>query len=656
MGDKSMRLFLLLLIPLFAFGQGRDHFGVPDDFDIGRHDLCRRGRPLSLDDSLHRFNTMKIWSQLSFYLTGSQISGSARYLVAIDVVPLPRIDFRLVASLTVDSVTSLTHAIDSVTRQGLDSLQIYLSPSLELGDTTDFTIYYRGSPTSIDAWGGMRFAQASSWRPQICYTLGDGLNLDPPPANYNWLPSFADPNDKVEWEAWLHVPQNRVGVSAGVRLDTVLHGDSSSTWHYRLDQPVSTYLLFVSVSDYLIMTQRESNPVIENFVYPSRWDQAQVHFEPVPNCLDAFAENFGPYAFDRFGFNMARNGDMEHATSVTHYDGAVVSNRSWDWILFHELAHHWWGNWVTVADWRDLWLNEGFATYCEALGMEWVRGDLEFRNYMRTDIQPTARNAGNQSTIYDPDYYWGGIVYEKGASVLHMLRWVMGDSLFFTALRDYGQQFAFGNATSVEFQTVCESHYDSTLQWFFNQWIFEGTGFPQYEVIYDAISVPQLFVNQNQSTTYFTMPMEIQGYVHDAIITDTIWVTPDENGEWMTNDIELYDSVKIDPNGWLLKTATHQTFTPATDPLIAPNDFRVISAYPNPFNPTLTIAFESPREQKIQMRAYNVQGQLVFDQDARAGIGANQFVWNAASQASGIYWIQLSTQAETRTIKAVLLK
>ncbi len=646
-----MYLFLIILIPIFGFAQERHHFGVDFDALKSRHELCRRQLPSSLDDSLHQFNVLKIWSDLTFNLSNPGISGSARLRMAFDETSLPRVDLKLVNSLSVDSVTSTTHTVDSVGRRGMDSLQIYLSPPLQLGDTADVTVFYHGTPSIIDAWGGMFFAQANSWRPQICYTLGDALDLEPPPANFAWLPSFADPNDKVEWEAWLHVPPGKVGVSAGVRLDSTLNQDSSSTWHYRLDQPVSTYLLFVSVSEYQIMTQRESNPVIENFVYPSRVTQAQVHFEPVPECLDAFSANFGPYVFDRFGYNMTRNGDMEHATSVSHYDGAVVSNRSWDWILFHEMSHHWWGDWVTCADWRDLWLNEGFATYCEALGMEWVYGEQTFRDYMRTDLQPAARNAGNVSTIYDPDYYWGAIVYEKGGCVLHMLRWVMGDSLFFEALRDYGQQFAFGNATTVDFQAVCEAHYDSTLQWFFDEWVFEGTGFPQYDIVMEPTNT--FSVTQSQSGTQFNMPVEVEFWSGNQLTsTDTVWVNPDLSS--YDPDVP-FDSVSLDPRGWILKTLHYFPNVSAND-VVKPGDFEISSAYPNPFNPTLTISYESPRPQPVTMRAYNVQGQLAAEQTILANTGSNTLVWNAENQASGVYLIQLSTQTATRTVKAVLLK
>ncbi|MBK6767115.1 MAG: T9SS type A sorting domain-containing protein [bacterium] len=360
--------------------------------------------------------------------------------------------------------------------------------------------------------------------------------------------------------------------------------------------------------------------------------------------------------FDRFGYNMARNGDMEHATSVTHYAGAVVANRGWDWLLFHEMSHHWWGDWVTCGDWRDLWLNEGFASYCEALGMEWVRGEADFRAYVKNDLQAAARNPSGTGTIYDPDYFWGTIVYEKGACVMHMLRYVMGDSLFFTALQDYGQQFAFSTATTADFQTVCETHYDSTLQWFFDQWVFEGVGYPRYEVTYDIIGPPQLTIHQQQTLGYFTMPIEVEGYVEDAIIRRTYWVEPDQNGDWLTTDIQQFDSVRIDPEGWILKLVTYHLLSNTASAPVLPESFELVSAYPNPFNPTLSIEFVSPAAQPVTLRAFDVQGRLAFIESFVSSPGSNTRAWNASDKSSGIYWIQLTTPTETRTVKAVLLK
>ncbi|MBL0061911.1 MAG: T9SS type A sorting domain-containing protein [bacterium] len=261
---------------------------------------------------------------------------------------------------------------------------------------------------------------------------------------------------------------------------------------------------------------------------------------------------------------------------------------------------------------------------------------------------------GNASTIYDPDYYWGAIVYEKGGCVLHMLRWVMGDSLFFEALRDYGQQHAFSTATTVDFQAVCEAHCDSTLQWFFDEWVFEGTGYPQYQVTLRTSDIAVLEIDQTQTGTQFTMPVEVEYWRGDGsfIALDTIWVNPDS---LYYRPIGLPDSVSFDPNGWLLKSSTVRHL-PLSELTKVSEDFTVSYAYPNPFNPTLTIAYDSPRPQPVTMRAYNVQGQLAVEKTDMAAAGSNTLVWNAENQASGVYLIKLSTQNETRTVKAVLLK
>ncbi|MBK6767114.1 MAG: hypothetical protein IPG71_12685 [bacterium] len=247
------------MAPFLTQAALHDKFGVPDFEQRNRHELCRH-RPMVLDDSLHIYDCLHISSLLEYDLAGQSIAGWAKLDLVPDEDPMQRIDLRLGAIVSIDSVSAGAYAVDSVSRHGQDSLQIYVSPAIAVGDTVELTVYYHGHPPSIDPWGGMFFAAANGWQPEICYTLGDGLNLAEPPANHAWLPCFNDPNDKVTSEFWMRVPSDRVAVGPGVRLATIDNGDSTQTWHYRLDQPVSTYLLFVSVSDYLIMTQREAVP------------------------------------------------------------------------------------------------------------------------------------------------------------------------------------------------------------------------------------------------------------------------------------------------------------------------------------------------------------------------------------------------------------
>jgi aminopeptidase N len=649
-------LFLFVFVAISSWAAPRN--STLHDGDLNRTEI-RHGNemPSSLDDdSLHQFDVLKISAELGFDIANSQLWGDVTIDLRADEIALNRIDLRFSSALEIDSIWSELIPVDSFAVEGDDSLQIYLQTFLQVGDSATLHIVYHGHPESIDGWGGIFFYPESGWRPPVVYTMGDGLDLDPPPSNYSWLPSFADPTDKVLWETWITVADDLVAVSGGVRIDSVQH-DSTITWHYRLDQPVSTYLLFISVSEYEIMVQREANPIIENFVYPNRVTEAETHFSNVPVVLDGFAELFGPYPFDRFGFNMVRDGDMEHATSVSHYDGYVGANHTYDWLLFHEMSHMWWGDWVTLGDWRDLWLNEGFASYCEALAMEILGGSDAYHDYMNHSLLPTARGAAN-FTVYDPTDYWSSVVYEKGGCVLHMLRWVMGEDAFFQALREYGQEHAFGNAVTADFQAKCEEHYGESLQWFFDQWVYEGTGYPRYHVHGDLSDVLDIRITQEQTTgTYFQMPLEINYYNGGELQrTDTVWT--EANAESYFESVSDADSIWIDPNQWILRTVTYYPFTPVDErPDGLPEEFAVGSAYPNPFNSSTTIKFDLPAQSPVALTVYNLQGQIVNRKMLGSmSPGTHEIQWDGNEFASGIYLFSLKANNQVKTAKAVLLK
>lgn len=622
---------------------------------------ARRHNARSMDhDSLHRFDVLKYSPHLRFDLNQHTVSGDIEIELYADSAALNQLDFRFNHSLTIDSVwTSSASTSILATRDGVDSLQLLLTPGIGIGDTITVGIRYHGTPAPIDAWGGLFWGNSAGWQPQIAYSMGDGLSLEPPPSNYAWFPCHADPTDKVLWEAWFQAPSNRVATTGGLRIDTVHHADSTITWHYRLDQPVSTYLLFVAISDYVIQVQRESGPLIENYVYPSRQTQALTHFSNVPTVLDGFVNLFGPYPFDRFGNAMTRNGDMEHATCVSHYDGTVAANHNNDWLLFHELSHQWWGDWVTCGEWKDLWLNEGFATYCEALGMEIIYGYDSYLGYIQQDIFPDARSANDSYSIYDPDYYWGNTVYEKGAAVMHMLRMLLGDSMFFQAWREYGQEHAFGNAVTAEWQAKLEQHYGEALDWFFDAWVY-GTKYPRYNVTYTVGCPNLLSIEQIQPTeTLFRMPIDVRLV---TVAGDTI-----EYSVW--NDavrLQVYTdsicsqpvrSVIIDPEDKILKSAIYQIAGGVRPSEAIPTEFRIAQIYPNPFNASAQIAFELPRPAAVAFSVFDITGRLIDRRDLGwRNAGKHTVAWNGAATASGIYLFRLENGAEVRIAKATLMK
>jgi aminopeptidase N len=625
---------------------------------------CHLPRHTLDDDSLHRFDVLKYEPHLQFDLDQQTLWGQIEITLRADQIPLSSVNLRFVTSLTVDSVWADEDHFAAFTRNGLDSLQVLLVPPLALGDTVHVGVAYHGSPAIVDGWGGFRWGQSADWRPQIAFTNGDGLDLYPPPANYTWFPCHSALGDKVLWEGWFRAPANRVVSSCGVRVDTMHHADGTITWHYRLDQPVSTYLLFVAVSDYVIMVQRESGPRIENFVYPSRQTQAQSHFSNVPAVLDGFAALFGPYPFDRFGYAMTRIGDMEHATCVSHADDCVQAGNTWDWLLFHEMSHHWWGDWVTCGEWKDIWLNEGFATYCEALGKEIIYGFGSYMGYVTLNIFPRARSANDSYSIYDPDELWGETVYEKGAAVMHMLRMLLGDSSFFQAWREFGQEHAFGNVVTAQWQAKLEEHYGDSLDWFFRPWVY-GTGYPQYFVTYGSMPWYPLIIEQRQPwATLFRMPVDLRAYYPNGdFLTVRVWVEALRSQSWnigsLFDPFLPLDSIVLDPHGKILKTVGYDGGLIPVGPQRSdlPREFRLLRIYPDPFNALATIDFELPKSSSVCLRVFNLLGEELFRRDAGTlTAGKHSLYWDGSRNASGLYLFRLDTPYASAIAKAILLK
>ncbi|HEY3294544.1 MAG TPA: M1 family aminopeptidase [bacterium] len=658
---KSLILAILASTLVFAAPRQTGPWGTPTPNSELRHRLHSRAGSLD-DDSLHRYDMLEIHPTMSMNPDSQIFRSSVIYTVRASQIPLDRVDLRFTESLTMDSVWSLGETTVTYTRDGLDSLQILLSPAVPLHDTVEFGIAYHGNPAIIDSWGGFRFVRAQGDRGNMGFSMGDGLNLDLPPANYNWLPSYADPTDKVLWDAETELSRSQTAtqfmtVGMPVSVDS---SASRTVWHYRLDQPVSTYLLAISAGNYRTFVQRTEHPLIMNWVYPNHLAAAQIAYANVPAVLDSFSARFGPYPFDRFGYAMTPIGDMEHATCVFHVENAVQANHTYDWLLFHEMSHQWWGDWVTCGDWRDLWLNEGFGTYCEALGMEALGGHAAYQDYVETDLFPAALTTNENFPIYNPDYYWGSTVYEKGACVMHMLRQLLGDTAFFDAWREYGQEHAFGNAVTAEWQLKLEEHYGGSLQWFFDEWVYTGTRYPLYHVLIDLIDIPVFHIAQTQTTgTLFRMPVDVRvSFANRPDSVFTVWNDATADQTFELTGLTDIRGVQIDPGNKILKRATYTylgTGTPLSPAL--PKEFRITSVSPNPFNSAAVVRFDLPKSATVRLRVFDLLGREQTTRDLGSlPAGTHQVAWDGTNAASGVYLFRLESEQECRVAKAILLK
>ena len=295
--------------------------------------------------------------------------------------------------------------------------------------------------------------------------------------------------------------------------------------------------------------------------------------------------------------------------------------------------------------------------------MEALGGHDAYTDYVVTQLFPDALNANDSYSIYDPDYYWGATVYQKSGCVMHMLRSLLGDSAFFDALREYGQEHAFATAVTPHWQAKLEEHYGGSLDWFFQPWVY-GTRYPQYDVHYGPHPSYPLMISQVQPTpTLFRMPADVRAYSGGDSATVSVWLPAarDTSIQWIQlfPQFSTLDSVLLDPDHNILKTVLyHNDLIPVADPAnVIPAAFRITALYPDPFNSATTIAFDLPLASRVQLLAFNLLGREVEHADlGLLTAGTHSFVFDGGRLTSGIYLMKLESNLGVRSIKAVLLK
>jgi aminopeptidase N len=429
-------------------------------------------------------------------------------------------------------------------------LGIALPQPVADGDTFSITIAYTGGPPA-----GVRSMDT---------THLDGVpviwTLSQPFGSRDWWPVRENLNDKIDsLVIAVTVQDGFTGVANGNPAGEV-PGTGTITFLYKHRYPVSPYLVAFAAAPYgkFFDTIQLSTGVlpIRNYYYPKDSAFAVDQTPGLYGIFRYFDSLFAPYPFmdEQYGHaQFAWPGGMEHQTISFMY------NYNYD-LMVHELAHQWFGDWVTCASWRDIWLNEGFATYLTGLayerespGLYWPiwKQQLVERVTAEPDGAVLVDDTLNVSRIFN-----SRLTYRKGAGVLHMLRWVMGDGPFFDGIRQYLQAFADGYATTPQFRQHMETAHGDDLGWFFSQWL-EGEGHPNYTLnAWQSGSKLHLTLRQvpsHLSVDFFRMPVPVRVFGSED---DTMLVL-DHTHQGQHWEVELpftLSGIEFDPERWLLAT------------------------------------------------------------------------------------------------------
>ena len=405
-------------------------------------------------------------------------------------------------------------------------------------------------------------------RPRQVWTQGEDED-----SRY-WFPCHDFPNERFTSEIIVTVPREWTTVSNGKLVSVSGDGDVR-THHWSQDKPHPAYLLSLVAGEYIEIQEEWNGIPITYYAPPGREHDTRRAFGNTPKMMEFFAEKIGvPYPWHKYSQVTVADfifGGMENTSATTMTDTLLHDERahldySADSIVAHELAHQWWGDLLTCRDWAHAWLNEGFATYFDLLFKEHDLGVDEFRyavyqdanSYLQEDSKryrrPIVSNVYNQPVdLFDRH------LYEKGGLVLHMLRFVLGDELFWKAIRHYCQKHQGADVTTTDFQRAIEEATDNNVDWFFETWVYKG-GHPQFKVtqVWDEdTKAVQLTVSQTQTvdelTPLFRMPVQVAFETSEGRQNVKINVSQKEQ----TFYFPLADKPKMmqfDPGFWCLKT------------------------------------------------------------------------------------------------------
>lgn len=443
--------------------------------------------------------------------TTDRIDGTAtvRLRVTSDTVTAVRLDLVGPPGETGMSVSSVSEDEAPVPYTHEDDLlQITPDDGLSADQTRTFRIDYAGVPADGLIIGTNRHGARTFF--------GDNW----PNRARHWLPVVDHLSDKATVEFQVTAPSEYEVVSNGVLVaDSTSEG--TRTTHWRSDEPLPTKVMVIGVADFAVDTVSTVDGVpVQSWVYPEDRTAGFEDLGQAPPIVRFFEENIGPYPYEKLANvqSTTRYGGMENAAAIFYSEEAVADDEDDTPLLAHEIAHQWYGNTVTEADWPHLWLSEGFATYLTGLYLEHARGDAVFSDYMhQARVQVTRFHEQHpdeplvDTTYQDPTELLNTNPYQKGAWVLHMLRREVGLETFWDGLQAYYDRYRHRNASTSDFRRVMEEVSGRDLRSFFRQWT-RRAGHPVIdgEWHYDADAgecVVQLHQVQDESP--FHVPVDV---------------------------------------------------------------------------------------------------------------------------------------------------
>ena len=546
-----------------------------------------------------------------------------------------------------------------------DSLTVTLPAALAPGDVDSFTIRYGGQPLQPVVNRGLMY-QMRAPDPQFLDRREPVIaNLSQPAYAQSWWPCKDRPDDKFTTTMALTVPDTLVAVSNGVFTGSDVPAAGLRTYRWREDTPIATYLVSVAVADYVLLQSECLTGAgllpLRHWVFPEDEPEAAVDFAPTCEMIQLGESLFGPWPFPGEKYGHAEflwPGAMEHQTVTSIGSITLAGDGTRDWLVMHELGHQWFGDSLTPRAWADIWLNEGFATYSEALWTEHRSGRAAYL----ADLAAARHDAEwrDEGPVYDPvPVFPGRVIYDKGAWILHMLRGRLGDDVFGDLLRQWttGGGRPGGTVTTGEFIALATELAGEDLAPFLRPYL-DTIELPRVEALFtveDGLAGPgtrlRVKLSQHQAPLFDnvypigvataaggrTVRLRLSGTLAEAVFELDAAVT----------------SAVLDPEGWLL-------WTPLDDGAPAEG---LTAVFPNPATAhRLALRYWLDAAKAGRLTVYDARGAAVARRAVPAGTrGLNEYVWDLAADdgarlPAGVYWAALELDGRRSVRKFMLVR
>jgi len=540
--------------------------------------------------------------------------------------------FDMANELTVTSVKKNGVAM-TFSESGNNELVINFPSTVFIGTSSSVEIIYSGAPPVS---GFSAFAAQTHAGTPVLWTLSE------PYGARDWWPCKQDLNDKINAiDVYITAPSQYIAVSNGLEINQTLNGANKTT-HFHHNYPIPAYLIAIAVTNYDIINQTAGTapntfPIV-NYIYPeNNTISVQIQLQKTPLIMNLYETLFETYPFKNEKYGHAQfgwGGGMEHTTV------SFMNNFSRS-LIAHELAHQWFGDKVTCGSWKDIWLNEGFATYLASMVIENFDGNVAFISNKNSMINNITSQPGGAVYLTDTEatdanrIFSSRLSYNKGAMVLNMLRFKMGDTPFFQALKNYlaDTNLAYKYAVTSDLKWHLEAVYGSSLTEFFDDWVY-NQGFPTYNIIAQNWGAGQakISITQTQShssVSYFEMPVPVRLSGAGGLTFDTVLENTFNNQEFIISVPFVVTGIEFDVKKELISKNNVAT--------LANENFGIentVVLYPNPVFDEIHVQIPSNILIK-NIIFYNSLGQKVLE--------TNTLNFSISTLASGVHFVDIET-------------